>query len=190
MTTDKQTKANRANAQRSTGPQSQAGKAQVAGNAVRHGATGRPTASQVSDWFRVITNGSEYRRGSLMTNDDTTRLALRLADAEARLAAAEAALADLEAIDVHELEADLNIVSAAALSQAIANADPSKPTTPLEQSTLTVADIEALTLQLSAVERRRRLLNRYVREARGQRKRAFRTWLAHLSGSAQNESYD
>jgi hypothetical protein len=190
MTTGKQIEANRANARKSTGPQSEAGKAQVARNAVHHGATGQPTASQVSDWFRIITNRSEYRAGSLVTSDDTTRRALALADAEARLVAAETALADLEATEALQVQTELNTVSSAALLQAIATADRSISGETYDQSPPTASDIEELALRFNVVGRRRRLLKRYVREARAQRKRAFRSWLAHLSGSAQTRSRD
>ncbi|MFA8444031.1 hypothetical protein [Yoonia sp.] len=47
MTTDPITIRNKANARKSTGPKSAAGKAVVAGNARKHGVTGRPDPGRV-----------------------------------------------------------------------------------------------------------------------------------------------
>lgn len=49
MTTEKQIKANRRNAQRSTGPKTPKGKATVAGNAVKHGLNGRDVVLSSED---------------------------------------------------------------------------------------------------------------------------------------------
>ena len=54
MTDDRITARNRANAQKSTGPKTPLGKATVAGNALRHGATARPDPKSVAAWLEII----------------------------------------------------------------------------------------------------------------------------------------
>lgn len=97
MTTQAQVAANRANAKRSTGPKSSSGKVRAARNATRHGATRAPDPEQVEDWFRVIMGAPELGPADILKDDDTTRLALRLASEEVRLASAQAALDEYQA---------------------------------------------------------------------------------------------
>jgi hypothetical protein len=49
-----------------------------------------------------------------------------------------------------------------------------------------IAEADALLAQARAIEKQRRLLQRYVREARGQRKRAFTAWVANLAGLSEH----
>ena len=144
MTPEAITTRNRANAAKSTGPRSTAGKAAVAQNARRHGATARPDRERVAIWARIILDTPDLGPTDLLTDDIRIQCALVLASAEARFAGATRALEDFEA-----------------------GAAPP-------------ADAE----DTQAHDRRHRLLKRYWREARAQRKRAFRDWLACLQAPA------
>lgn len=82
MTTKKQTAANKANAQKSSGPKSAAGKARSAQNAVKHGVTGRPDWSMVTRFYRMIVEDSTALPDPF-SSDPRSRAALALAEAEA-----------------------------------------------------------------------------------------------------------
>ena len=84
MTTQRQIAANRANAQKSTGPKSQAGKLVSGSNALRHGLTTHLDAQSIVNWLRIILNDPNAELDP--TNPDKRIvLAHRLAEAEARL---------------------------------------------------------------------------------------------------------
>ena len=84
MTSDAQLQANRANAAKSTGPRTEAGKRRAAGNARRHGLSRPPHLSEVATWYAVITGAELAPR--LVPRSDAERAALALAEAEAHLA--------------------------------------------------------------------------------------------------------
>lgn len=84
MTTRKQAAANKANAQKSSGPKSAAGKAKAAQNAVTHGLTGLPDWTQVTRFYRIIVEDADARPDPSAT-DAQTRAALALAEAQASL---------------------------------------------------------------------------------------------------------
>lgn len=84
MSTDRQAKANRANAQRSTGPSSAVGKRKVAQNARRHGLTTPPPWDQVTRWYRIIT-GDLQAQPDLTSLDRREQAAIRLAVTEAQV---------------------------------------------------------------------------------------------------------
>ena len=84
MTTARQIAANRANAQKSTGPKSQAGKIVSGSNALRHGLAAHLDAQSIIAWLRIILNDPSAELDP--TNPDKRIvLAHRLAEAEARL---------------------------------------------------------------------------------------------------------
>lgn len=96
MTDPAITARNRANAAKSTGPRTDAGKVVVAQNARRHGATARPDPERVATWARIFLDTPDLEPIDLLADDAHTRSALALAVAEARLAEATRALEEFE----------------------------------------------------------------------------------------------
>ncbi len=84
MSTDRQIKANRSNAQRSTGPRSAGGKAASSANARRHGLAGMLDETTVLSWYRVILEDDEAIPDPF-EQDAYFRAAVELARAEAHL---------------------------------------------------------------------------------------------------------
>jgi hypothetical protein len=175
---------NRANAAKSTGPRSTAGKAAVAQNARRHGATARPDRERVAIWARIILDTPDLGPTDLLTDDIRIQCALVLASAEARFAGATRALEDFEAgaappADAEEtLRSDIGQVLNAFAGQPISKAE-------RDEALDLIARMQKETTETAqAHDRRHRLLKRYWREARAQRKRAFRDWLACLRAPA------
>lgn len=82
MTTERQKQANRANAQKSSGPRSRAGRARSARNALRHGLTTSPDWSNVTSWYRIILDDPGIEP-DLLDIDPMRQAALNLAEAEA-----------------------------------------------------------------------------------------------------------
>ena len=79
MSSDGITRRNKVNAQRSTGPKSERGKAVVAQNARRHGVTSKPDPTTVAAWLRIILDKRDLVPGDLMRDDRRTTWALALA---------------------------------------------------------------------------------------------------------------
>jgi len=178
MTTDRISTRNRANARNSTGPKSARGKAIAAGNARRHGATARPDPESVAAWLSIILDRPHVTVGDLLPEDEGGYRALVLAQAEARLVAAEQALCDLERQQAKpdEIMKVLRAISDNLRVDAIRGEDPTRELRALQRlSTLTAG---ALADETRACGKQRRLLERYVREARAQRRRAFAAWAA------------
>ena len=84
MTSGRQLAANRANARRSTGPKTAAGKARSAGNARRHGLTAPPEMGALRAWYRLILADPGASPDPL-ERDPRRRAARNLAEAEAQL---------------------------------------------------------------------------------------------------------
>ena len=70
---------NRANAAKSTGPKTRAGKAASSKNARRHGATGAPDPRRVASWLSVILDRPQVTPRDLLPADAAGDLALTLA---------------------------------------------------------------------------------------------------------------
>lgn len=171
---------NRANAQSSTGPKSAAGKARVAQNARRHGATGRPRDRQVALWLRIILDAPDFSMGDLLAAGERERCALALAEAEVRLIQAEQALAAFEASKGTETPEFVAIQQEIAkLLEAMAEGD--FPGNGRETGFALLKELgQAQRRQIQRDKNRGPLLERYQREARTRRKRCFREWIGML----------
>lgn len=178
MTTDRIRARNRANAAKSTGPRTGAGKAIVSRNAQRHGATAKPDRSCVVDWLKVILEKSELHVGDVLPSDDLHYAALALAEAEARMVAAEEALNEFErnppppSPTVATVQADPELQTLT---------PPDGVTTPLElkrwrQCLVRAANRIAEHTELGG--KRHGLLQRYLAEAQARRRKAFTAWIA------------
>ena len=84
MTTERQKRANLANAEKSTGPRSPAGRDRSSMNAQKHGLTALPPWGDVEKWLRVILEDPDAAPDP-SAREDRPRAALRLAEAEAQL---------------------------------------------------------------------------------------------------------
>lgn len=171
---------NRANARKSTGPRSAAGKARSAQNARRHGATARPADALRRRWLAIILGRPEPVAAGPDPEDPALARALALATAEARWVQAEAALRAFEAGRAEPtwaLTADLELRDTLrGLAQvARASVDPDL----LEFAMRELAACEArITEETRPDGPRHRLLRRYAREARAERNRGFGAWCA------------
>ena len=179
MTPEEMVQRNRANAAKSTGPRTQAGKAIVSQNARRHGATSKPPADSVLPWLRIIVAQPGTHASDLLLYDEGVRVALALAEAEAKLVAAEQALRSFETGEERPpISAEELIAHQAKLVELIPDAGTA------ESDTMTgLALLGALRQVLEKDSRlggsRHRLLKRYAGEARARRKKAFDLWLSY-----------
>ena len=178
MTPDRIIARNRANAQKSTGPKTLAGKAIVAGNARQHGATAGPDPENIATWLRIILDRPDITPGDLLPHNDRGMRALTLAQAEAALNRCEEALYSFVATadqpdqvpgslkgllgqiakDLHNRRASVQEIAAAI-----------RAAKPLVRQTRDMQSIGG---------KRHQLLKRYLCEARARRNRAFRQWCA------------
>ncbi len=174
MTANHIVRRNRANASESTGPRTPEGKAVVAGNARRHGATARPDPASVGLWLRIILGRPDLTLADFVPCDERRFRALALAEAEARLESCERALADFEAgrnlaapYPDHCSEAEL-------VKRALAG-----ETLTRSEDRLVMRLITALFDPRAArrLEDPGRLLKRYRNEARARRAKAFKAWI-------------
>lgn len=182
MTTARIAERNRANARHSTGPKSARGKATVAGNARRHGATRRPDPSSVIRWLAIILDRPKITPDDLMHEDEAVDRALVLSRAEVRLVAAEAALNEFEA----RTELGVEMEDMEQCEDSICEELMIFGGTPREWRTglALLKRIARSKLGIVASEaRERRLLQRYIREAQAHRWRAFAAWAAVVSGA-------
>lgn len=166
---------NRMNAQKSTGPRTARGKAIVAGNARRHGATARPDPEVVATWLRIILDDPQIEPNALIPSDELSFRALMLAQAEARLVTAGTSLREFEA----RMPLILRLGKRLTYEDIIegwASGELERPDRTLTQSEVG-RKIQAKKKKYQAAERRQRLLKRYLGEARAQRRKAFSAWV-------------
>ena len=184
MSADEIAARNRANAKKSTGPTTSEGKAIVAGNARRHGATGRPDPGNVAAWLSVILDRPEITPADLTPGDEAGYRALALAEAEARLVAADAALRAFEAGDADPDETTQDLREMAGLiMEELAETGGTKKEVRSGLSLLRrLVRLEAE--DTAPGGKRHRLLRRYLREARAGRRHAFEAWAAVRAADA------
>lgn len=181
MTSPAVTKRNRQNAKSSTGPKTAAGKARVSSNARRHGATAQPAPSAVSAWLAVILDRQDIKPSDLIPGDERGFRAMALARAEAQLFAADVSLRDFEADAIAPDEEVPGLVSDATtmLRELSGHAGRSRD---MQINTTLLRMLRWTDRENRVLARgRHTLLKRYLREARGHRKRAFQVWLQYLS---------
>ncbi|RFP88247.1 hypothetical protein DZK27_09140 [Rhodobacteraceae bacterium 63075] len=179
---------NRANAAKSTGPRSDAGKAVVAQNARRHGATAQPDPERVAAWARIILDTPDLGPIDLLADDAHTRFALALAVAEARLAEATRALNDFEAGTAPPSAEEESIEEQITEFRAMLAEMPMTARDRRTAMSLIRTLHKARIRETRPGGHRHRLLKRYWREARAQYKRAFQDWLASLQAQVLSRS--
>jgi hypothetical protein len=177
---------NRANARKSTGPRTSEGKAVVATNALKHGATARPKADSVAAWLSVILDRPDISPSDLMPEDEVGYRALALAQAEARLVAAEQSLTAFEAGNLEPTETTKDLRGAAAfiLDELTIHGGTKREMKSGLSLLRRIARIK--TEETRPGGKRHRLLRRYVLEARSRRWKAFEAWAAYF-GEGANE---
>jgi hypothetical protein len=173
---------NRANAQKSTGPKTQKGKARVARNATRHGAMSRPAPKRLETWLAIILDRPNVTPDDLMPGDEYGLRALALAEAELRLATAQAALDALFREEPKRPRTWQELFAEGAtvidLMKEVENFAGRGPVALRPNLTLEKRADGFGTGKVPLFENRRRLLTRYVTEARSRRRRAFEAWIA------------
>lgn len=176
MSSDDISRRNRANAKNSTGPKTRKGKARVAENARKHGATAQPSPASVATWLAIILDQPQLTPSDLMPQDDAGYRALALAGAEARLIAAENAWHEFE-----QNHASVTPREELGFDEFVERVLPASEFGPNRHARVT----EVLELQYSAQlsqmaqekRERHRLLKRYLAEAKSKRRKAFAAWL-------------
>jgi hypothetical protein len=169
---------NRANAAKSTGPRSAAGKFAVAQNARRHGATAQPDPERVATWARIILDTPDFGPNEILADDVRTRSALALAASEARLAEAARALEDFETGTAPPSDEENSIEEQIIEIRAMLDEMPMSARDRRTGLSLIRRLQKAQIRETLPGGQRHRLLKRYFREARAQRRRAFQDWLA------------
>lgn len=180
MRSDPISRRNRANAKKSTGPRTGEGKAKVARNALQHGATAQPDGASIATWLAIILDKPDLGPGDLLPAGDLGYRALALARAEVQLVAARNALYAFEkekegsspAQQLQPAAFFTEVLGPRLGSLAYAQAEDDRVVRHImSMYRLKLRDLKA------ARERRRKLLTRYLSEARSKRRRAFAAWL-------------
>ena len=161
-----------------TGPVTAAGKAIASQNARKHGLTAPPDKTLVATWFNVILDNHGEAFEAPNGDDPRRAAALRLAIAEAHYHRA------LHKIDTHESEPGSTQQVAQALRKEISDIFAGMPKTlsdgphdSYELAYVTYA-VEQLEILYHQTVRERALYQRYLSEARAQRRKALRGWCA------------
>ena len=169
-----------------TGPVTEAGKAVSSQNARKHGLNAPPGDAIVSKWFNVILNNAGGDQEEPSAADPRREAALRLAIAEARYHRA------LHKVDTHESEPGSAQQLAMKLRQEIWDvlagmpkkiADGPPDPHALAYANFAIKQLEELFTQIS---RERRLYERYLGEARAQRRKALQAWCAFNRDEKRN----
>lgn len=183
MTTAPQSKANKINAKKSTGPTSAAGKAKSASNAKKHGLTTPPERAAVLRRYQIILNDATTYPDPFERNE-RLRATHTLAESEARLervcTAEQTHLQKLHRyIDRRgqkpylELADDL-LEDPEALALILKREDD-----PVEREGIRLL-LRSHPNRPAALRRKSQILARYRREAEAQRRRALGRWITVL----------
>ncbi len=185
MTTQRQLKANRANAKKSTGPRSAAGRARTSGNARRHGLTAPLPWKDVLRWYRLITDDPEALP-TANPGEEGGSAALRLAEAEAHLERclkAERSHTDLmferamDNIDFWRTDVSIRMdrdpFDVSVWSLWLANQDKMSDPSLTGGAKILIRISEGRPV---ALHRRQRILHRYRLEAEARRRKALKAW--------------
>tara|TARA_B110000503_G_scaffold74162_1_gene114581 strand:- start:641 stop:1216 length:576 start_codon:yes stop_codon:yes gene_type:complete len=180
MTSQGMAARNRANAQKSTGPRTAAGKATVAQNARSHGATSKPDPASIAPWLGVILDDPDLRPADLFAKDDRMRLALALAEAEVKVSAALTSLERFERGDDTPSEVTREFREfVVSITGELAEEVMTKLQYRAGLSLLKRLGNE-ISNETVLEGKRHKLLRRYLREAQSHRGKAFQAWLACL----------
>jgi hypothetical protein len=175
------TRRNQSNAQHSTGPKSDVGKARSSQNARTHGATSTPSASEVTSWLKVILNKDTLTNHDLKPRTFSGQCALELAISEARLAITEQARRDRgeedwQAKTVNTLVKEI-IDNLRMLLDELPDEKGLISRDPEAAVAAAVNAADSLNQAMAAVEaQKHRLTWRYQREAQARRRRALKEW--------------
>jgi hypothetical protein len=181
MTSDAIKARNRANARQSTGPKSACGKAVVAGNARKHGATARPDPESIELWLAIIMDDPEITTRGFVPLDDLGFKGLALAHAEAKLATTERALQGFHTARTYPRGLEEETLEA--MQQFLVA---------FKQPTNIPRDAQFLDTRPRSATRQDakddvpRNLKRYAAEARAQKRKALKAWIA--AGGAAHHS--
>lgn len=165
---------NRKNAQHSTGPKTAEGKKKVAQNARRHGATARATQTSTVAWLRVIANDPHISLSDVTDGGDRYFRAFALAEAEARLRIAQDALTSFEI----EAENRLGEIKETLRASSVSNRRTSNGPQDFVEHDASVP--RRYQKEITELNKTKRLLERYLSEAKSHRKKAFGIWIETL----------
>lgn len=170
MTSSAQWKANRLNAQKSTGPRTERGRQRVANNAQKHGLSCQPKQERVLEYLRPLLK-SELHESNLgqLLQSDYGRAALSLAIAEARLEHVQKLYAKFDYID-----------DSAGVSQTLELLDDLKDDWDMEIAIRVEAQARSHRLKERYrvyIHKHLRAFRRHLNEAHGQRRMAFKKFL-------------
>jgi len=178
MTSAHQVAANRQNAQKSTGPTTENGKALASQNARRHGLTAAPDEADVLQWLCIVLNSERPPSPLSIATDEGVRRAYRLAAAEARLALLRRSL-DRETMPLELGDPDQHKFEEIRKEIQGFLKEPWKHGNSVDEAML---KFEQLSDLHCAHEDYVKLSARYLREAHSARNRAFRDWLQWQRG--------
>lgn len=149
----------------------------VAQNARRHGATAQPDPERVAIWARIILDTPELGPNEFLADNTRTRSALALAASEARLTEAARALEDFETGTAPPSDEERSIQHQIIEIRAMLDEMPMSARDRRTGLSLIRRLQKAQIRETAQGGQRHRLLKRYFREARAQRRRAFQDWL-------------
>ncbi len=185
MATAAQMRANRANAKRSTGPKTQAGRRRVARNSRRHGLTSaEPNVEVTIKFFRAIVDNLNAAPIDV-TGDDFLIASLNLAQCEAKLLEVRNAMTELDkriTLNIERIEKEGMIAEKNGARELLfkllnLSAEDAKNPNHWVYHEIEIRgdmrDLEPFRLAM----RERKILSRYRAEAEAKRRKAFKHWL-------------